>query len=157
MHIAGGGGGGGGPAAARGGAPAPAEPGAPPPPPPLLPGTIEALGAAGVAAASQDLVISNCVLNLSADKGAVLAGVAAALKEGGEMYFSGGVGRGGGWDGGDGGGGEVAGCRYRCTHRLQHSLGINQPMWLGRGHQQGGMCFVVVVVVVVSLQLHLLP
>ncbi|KAI8820804.1 S-adenosyl-L-methionine-dependent methyltransferase [Fimicolochytrium jonesii] len=41
-----------------------------------------------VPANSIDLCISNCVINLSPDKEAVLRGVYNALKEGGEMYFS---------------------------------------------------------------------
>ena len=37
---------------------------------------------------SADLVVSNCVVNLSPDKAAVLDGVSEILKEGGEFYFS---------------------------------------------------------------------
>lgn len=37
---------------------------------------------------SVDVVISNCVINLSPDKAAVLKGARALLKPGGEMYFS---------------------------------------------------------------------
>lgn len=37
---------------------------------------------------SVDLVVSNCVVNLSPDKKAVLEGVSQILKEGGEFYFS---------------------------------------------------------------------
>ena len=37
---------------------------------------------------SADLVVSNCVVNLSPDKEAVLKGVAEILKDGGEFYFS---------------------------------------------------------------------
>lgn len=37
---------------------------------------------------SADLVVSNCVVNLSPDKKAVLEGVHHLLKEGGEFYFS---------------------------------------------------------------------
>ena len=37
---------------------------------------------------SADLVISNCVVNLSPDKAAVLAGAWAALAPGGEMHFA---------------------------------------------------------------------
>lgn len=37
---------------------------------------------------SADLVVSNCVVNLSPDKEAVLRGVAGILKNGGEFYFS---------------------------------------------------------------------
>jgi hypothetical protein len=52
-------------------------------------GTIEDLESAGVAPSSVDLVISNCVINLSPDKAACLQQVALVLVEGGEMYFSG--------------------------------------------------------------------
>ncbi|KAK9825681.1 hypothetical protein WJX81_003184 [Elliptochloris bilobata] len=51
-------------------------------------GRIEDLEGAGVAPASADLVISNCVVNLSPDKPAVLAGAWRALAPGGEMHFS---------------------------------------------------------------------
>lgn len=51
-------------------------------------GSIEDLAAAGIADASVDVVISNCVLNLSGDKAQVLAEVFRALKPGGELYFS---------------------------------------------------------------------
>ncbi len=51
-------------------------------------GAIEDLAAAGVADASVDLVISNCVVNLSADKAAVLREAYRVLAPGGEMYFS---------------------------------------------------------------------
>ncbi|MGB4247221.1 MAG: methyltransferase domain-containing protein [Pseudohongiellaceae bacterium] len=37
---------------------------------------------------SFDVIVSNCVLNLSPDKDAVLRGVHRLLKEGGELYFS---------------------------------------------------------------------
>ena len=37
---------------------------------------------------SFDIIVSNCVLNLSPDKAAVLNGVHRLLKDGGEMYFS---------------------------------------------------------------------
>lgn len=37
---------------------------------------------------SFDIIVSNCVLNLSPDKAAVLSGVHRLLKDGGEMYFS---------------------------------------------------------------------
>jgi arsenite methyltransferase len=37
---------------------------------------------------SFDIIVSNCVINLSPDKDAVLSGVHRLLKDGGEMYFS---------------------------------------------------------------------
>ncbi len=51
-------------------------------------GRIEDLAAAGIADASIDVVISNCVVNLSADKAAVLSEVFRVLKPGGELFFS---------------------------------------------------------------------
>jgi arsenite methyltransferase len=51
-------------------------------------GYMEFLAEAGIAASSMDLVISNCVVNLSPDKKRVLANVHEVLKEGGEFYFS---------------------------------------------------------------------
>lgn len=54
----------------------------------LVEGVIESLGDADIADGSMDVVISNCVCNLSPDKRAVFAGVAAALAPGGEFYFS---------------------------------------------------------------------
>lgn len=51
-------------------------------------GYIEFLSEAGVAPQSVDLVISNCVINLSPNKAMVLQGVYDALREGGELYFS---------------------------------------------------------------------
>lgn len=51
-------------------------------------GYIEFLDKAGIAQNSVDVVISNCVVNLSPNKRKVLEGVYAALKEGGEFYFS---------------------------------------------------------------------
>eukprot|EP01066_Platyproteum_vivax_P017258 Platyproteum_vivax@DN7329_c0_g1_i1.p1 len=51
-------------------------------------GHIEDVAAAGVANDSQDVVISNCVVCLSPNKPQVLAGAYAALKKGGEMFFS---------------------------------------------------------------------
>lgn len=51
-------------------------------------GQIEDISAAGVAAGSVDLIISNCVINLSPDKEAVLRGAWEALAPGGEFYFS---------------------------------------------------------------------
>ncbi|MGQ0620209.1 MAG: methyltransferase domain-containing protein [Panacagrimonas sp.] len=49
-------------------------------------GYIERL--AGIADASVDLVVSNCVINLSPDKLAVFGEIFRVLKPGGELYFS---------------------------------------------------------------------
>ena len=51
-------------------------------------GYIEKLDELGLADDSFDLVISNCVINLSPDKAAVLNEVHRILKPGGEFYFS---------------------------------------------------------------------
>ncbi|MEO6154553.1 MAG: methyltransferase domain-containing protein, partial [Thermomonas sp.] len=51
-------------------------------------GRIEDLAAAGIADASVDVVISNCVLNLSADKARVFVEILRVLKPGGELLFS---------------------------------------------------------------------
>lgn len=51
-------------------------------------GFIECLDEAGIEAGSQDLVISNCVVNLSPDKKRVLEQVHRVLRQGGEFYFS---------------------------------------------------------------------
>ncbi len=51
-------------------------------------GYIEDLAAADIADASVDVVISNCVINLSPDKARVFAEVMRVLKPGGEFYFS---------------------------------------------------------------------
>lgn len=51
-------------------------------------GRIEDLATAGIEAGSVDVVISNCVLNLSSDKAQVFAEIFRVLKPGGELYFS---------------------------------------------------------------------
>ena len=51
-------------------------------------GTIEQLDACGIADASIDVVVSNCVLNLSPQKNKVFAEIFRVLKPGGELYFS---------------------------------------------------------------------
>ncbi|MEZ0472427.1 methyltransferase domain-containing protein [Luteimonas salinilitoris] len=51
-------------------------------------GYIERLAACGVADASVDVVVSNCVLNLSPEKEQVFAEIFRVLKPGGELYFS---------------------------------------------------------------------
>ena len=51
-------------------------------------GHIEDLKSAGIADESIDLIISNCVVNLSNDKRAVLAEAYRVLAPGGEMFFS---------------------------------------------------------------------
>ncbi len=54
----------------------------------FIKGNIEALDTLGFEPESFDLVISNCVLNLAADKQKVLNAVYRLLKVGGEFYFS---------------------------------------------------------------------
>lgn len=54
----------------------------------FLRGEIEQLHALDLEPGSFDLVVSNCVVNLSTDKAAVLAGVRRLLRPGGELYFS---------------------------------------------------------------------
>lgn len=54
----------------------------------FLPGYIERLEQLDLAPASFDVIVSNCVVNLSPDKDAVLRGVQRLLKPGGEFYFS---------------------------------------------------------------------
>jgi len=54
----------------------------------FLHGHIENLAQLGIADASIDVVVSNCVINLSPDKPKVLAEIFRVLKPGGELYFS---------------------------------------------------------------------
>lgn len=54
----------------------------------FLEGYIEKLGGLGLEPASFDVIVSNCVINLSTDKLAVLKGAYDLLKPGGEMYFA---------------------------------------------------------------------
>lgn len=54
----------------------------------FIKGYIEELDKLGLEPASFDVIVSNCVINLSPDKAAVLAGARSLLKPGGEMYFS---------------------------------------------------------------------
>ncbi|MFM7314573.1 MAG: methyltransferase domain-containing protein [Cyanobium sp.] len=54
----------------------------------LLEGTIEQLEQLALEGGSFDVIVSNCVLNLSTDKAAVLRGVRRLLRPGGEFYFS---------------------------------------------------------------------
>lgn len=54
----------------------------------FLHGLIEDLGAIGIEDESVDLVVSNCVLNLSPEKERVFAEIFRVLKPGGELYFS---------------------------------------------------------------------
>lgn len=54
----------------------------------FLEGYIEQLGALDLKPGSFDIVVSNCVINLSPDKPAVLKGAFDLLKPGGELYFS---------------------------------------------------------------------
>lgn len=54
----------------------------------FLHGEIEKLDNLGLEPGSFDVIVSNCVVNLSTDKAAVLAGVHRLLKPGGEFYFS---------------------------------------------------------------------
>lgn len=51
-------------------------------------GYIEKLDELDLAPGSFDVIVSNCVVNLSPDKDAVLRGVHRLLKKGGEFYFS---------------------------------------------------------------------
>jgi SAM-dependent methyltransferase len=54
----------------------------------FLRGYIEQLHQLGLEPASFDVIVSNCVINLSLDKPAVLNGALSLLKPGGELYFS---------------------------------------------------------------------
>ena len=54
----------------------------------FLQGYIETLEELNLEPASFDVIVSNCVLNLAVDKGAVLRGAHALLRMGGELYFS---------------------------------------------------------------------
>ncbi|MGZ4960088.1 MAG: methyltransferase domain-containing protein [Methylomonas sp.] len=54
----------------------------------FLHGHIENLEAVGIADNSIDVVVSNCVINLSPEKTRVLAEIFRVLKPGGELYFS---------------------------------------------------------------------
>lgn len=54
----------------------------------FMQGYIERLDELGLEPGSFDVIVSNCVVNLSPDKDAVLRGVQRLLKPGGEFYFS---------------------------------------------------------------------
>lgn len=54
----------------------------------FIDGYIEKLDELGLEPASFDIIVSNCVINLSPDKAAVLRGAKSLLKPGGEMYFA---------------------------------------------------------------------
>lgn len=54
----------------------------------FLKGYIEDLEGAGIASSSVDVVVSNCVVNLSPDKRRVFSEVFRVLKPGGELYYS---------------------------------------------------------------------
>jgi SAM-dependent methyltransferase len=54
----------------------------------FIQGYIERLDELGLDPGSFDVIVSNCVVNLSPDKDAVLRGVQGLLKPGGEFYFS---------------------------------------------------------------------
>ena len=54
----------------------------------FIEGDIEQLGSLDLEPGSFDVIVSNCVINLVADKAAVFAAAHRLLKPGGEMYFS---------------------------------------------------------------------
>ena len=54
----------------------------------FLEGDIEQLDTLALPAASFDVIVSNCVINLVADKAAVFRAAHRLLKQGGELYFS---------------------------------------------------------------------
>ncbi len=54
----------------------------------FIKGYIEKLHELDLEAGSFDVIVSNCVINLSPDKAAVLNGIQRLLKPGGEFYFS---------------------------------------------------------------------
>lgn len=54
----------------------------------FMSGYIEQLDQLDLAPGSFDIIVSNCVVNLSPDKDAVLRGIHRLLKPGGEFYFS---------------------------------------------------------------------
>ncbi len=54
----------------------------------FIEGDIEKLDELGLEFGSFDIIVSNCVINLVADKGKVFRDAYALLKQGGEMYFS---------------------------------------------------------------------
>ncbi len=54
----------------------------------FLNGYIEKLGELGLEPQSFDVIVSNCVINLSVDKPAVLRGACDLIKPGGELYFA---------------------------------------------------------------------
>ncbi|KAL3865074.1 hypothetical protein ACJMK2_006707 [Sinanodonta woodiana] len=54
----------------------------------FIQGYIERLTEAGIPENSQNIIISNCVINLSPDKKSVLSEAYKVLKVGGELYFS---------------------------------------------------------------------
>lgn len=54
----------------------------------FMDGTLEMLGELGLQENSFDVIVSNCVINLCADKAAVFKAAFDLLKPGGELYFS---------------------------------------------------------------------